>query len=89
MSKRAEEAAMKAYPIWVNKDSLVKGFDWNEEYRDVFIQGYEQAEQDLALTWEDVYLIINHYCTVRGLPCPEYDEGALGQTATLFNETRK
>lgn len=36
MSKRAEEAAMKAYPV----------------------KGYFQAEQDLALTWEDMRTVL-------------------------------
>ena len=47
MSKRAEERAMEAYPPSVNEHSVEEGFDWNEEYRDVFQQGYEQAEKDV------------------------------------------
>lgn len=50
MSKRAEEAAMKAYPIqgdWVGN----KYRDWDEDinrvHRNVFLQGYEQAEKDI------------------------------------------
>lgn len=41
MSKRAEEAALKAYP-----------YDYPE--REGYKKGYEQAEKDLALTWEDI-----------------------------------
>lgn len=47
MSKRAEERAMEAYPPSVNEHSVEEGFDWNEEYRDVFQQGYEVAEKDV------------------------------------------
>lgn len=41
---RAQEAAAKSY----------KGF---VGLRIAFIKGYEQAEKDLALTWEDMLLI--------------------------------
>lgn len=52
MSKRAEQRALEAYP----NESFV-----SEEYADMcrsfFIEGYEQAEKDLALTCEDVKLL--------------------------------
>lgn len=52
MSNRAEQRALEAYP----NESFV-----SEEYADMcrsfFIEGYEQAEKDLALTWEDVQLL--------------------------------
>lgn len=42
---RAEEAATKAY-------------GGVPQLRQAFLHGYEQAEEDLALTWEDIQLII-------------------------------
>lgn len=61
MSKKAEERAFEAYPPSINEHSVEEGFDWNEEYRDVFQQGYEVAEKDLELTIEDVREIIHIY----------------------------
>ena len=57
---RAEAAAMKAYP---EEKHLVCGplpggdmheFDDNAGLRKVYAEGYEQAEKELALTWEDI-----------------------------------
>lgn len=49
MSKRAEEAALKAYP---EKDALNKKatghYDPNYPRRKAYQQGYEQAEKDLG-----------------------------------------
>ena len=55
MSKRAEEAALKTYP------ELLSGsyfgplpVDLNKVCREKYQEGYEQAEKNLALTWEDI-----------------------------------
>lgn len=51
MSKRAEEAALKAYPIkgkWVGNQYGEWDNDINGPNRNAFLQGYEQAEKDLA-----------------------------------------
>lgn len=52
MSKRAEQATKKAYGHFTaeNIDEVFKA-----QY--FFQEGYEQAEKDLALTWEDMQLI--------------------------------
>ena len=51
---RAEEAALKAYPIEIcgyetecKIGAKPKPQDWNEERRKCFQEGYEQAEKDL------------------------------------------
>lgn len=51
MSKRAEQAAIKAYPVVIEEHTER---DLNKPRRLSYINGYEQAEKDLALTWEDV-----------------------------------
>lgn len=64
MSKRAEEAALKAYPEQLN---IVAGpypcepftTDTNAVLRKAHKEGYELAEKDLALTAEDVSCIIH------------------------------
>lgn len=50
MSKRAIEKAYAAYPLdTINRDDI--RFNAN---RVGYQQGYEQAEKDFALTWEDM-----------------------------------
>lgn len=59
---RAEEAAKKKYPIYLAKAVMSDGntidLDANETTRNVFKLGYEAAEKDLALTWEDIKTIV-------------------------------
>lgn len=60
MSK-AEERALKKYPKkieWVGNQWNGAPFDINSESRVAYKQGYEQAEKDLELTWEDISDII-------------------------------
>ena len=49
MSKKAEERAQECYPTYEFPSK-----DINRRDRNIFLQGYEVAEEDLALTWEDV-----------------------------------
>lgn len=51
---RAKERALEAYPDYQTMDG---GYVTQRSKRKVFIQGYEQAEKDLALTIEDLELI--------------------------------
>ena len=53
MSKRAEEAALKAYPVEIvgytvecRVGAKPEPQDWNEERRKCFQEGYEQAEKE-------------------------------------------
>jgi len=93
MSKRAEQAALEAVPV--EDDRSFFGFSLESAYtiqrREGFQQCYEQAEKDLALTWEDVNLIdsilidmqdegVERYGGLR-----QYYEEALNR----FNEQRK
>lgn len=52
---RAEQAARKAYPI--NKPKIICK-EAQKILQEVYSEGYEQAEQDLALTWEDIKAIV-------------------------------
>ena len=70
MSKSSEEAALKAYPDKVfrykkigDADGVMTGesVESQQYIRVHFIEGYEQAEKDLALTWEDVAILITIY----------------------------
>ena len=62
MSKRAEEAALKAYPKETrNESGFVIDIGHPQWIRDYYIEGYEQAEKDLALTWQDVSILITIY----------------------------
>lgn len=51
---KAEEKAEKAYPAWRN--GIGDEFSQNSAYYG-FIEGYQQAEKDLELTWEDLATI--------------------------------
>lgn len=51
MSKRAEEEAIKAYPVVIEEHTER---DLNKPRRLSYINGYEQAEKDLTLSWEDI-----------------------------------
>lgn len=55
MSKRAEEAASKAYPL--DKPHLICK-DCQRILQEVYQEGYEQAEKDLELTWEEIADIV-------------------------------
>lgn len=50
--KRAEERALEVYPIRI--DPTACDCDLNETARGIYHFGYEQADKDLALTWEDI-----------------------------------
>ena len=60
MSK-SQERAMETYPVEIcgytvecRVGAKPEPQDWNEERRKCFQEGYETAEKDLALTWEDI-----------------------------------
>lgn len=59
---RAEEEAYKIYPeektiIGAYSTGRLMVKDVNAEKRNCFIDGYEKAEKDLMLTWEDIKTI--------------------------------
>lgn len=61
MSK-AEERALEAYPIDIKATQLFGTCDVNLDEREAFREGYQQAEKDLALTPDDIQLIMKiHY----------------------------
>ena len=54
---KAEDRALEKYPKkieWVGNQWDGAPFDVNSERRVAYKQGYNQAEKDLELTWEDV-----------------------------------
>ena len=54
MSK-AEEAALKAYPKETRDiTGFVVDIGHPQYMRDLYIEGYHQAEKDLELSWEDM-----------------------------------
>lgn len=82
MSKRAEQAALKAYPP-MDKES-------HEIYllRDGFINGYEQAEKDLALTVADIQKIADDVWYLRDVKGWE-EQDVLDEVLRRFNEIKK
>ena len=58
MSK-AEERALEAYPKETRDiTGFVVDIGHPQYMRDLYIEGYHQAEKDLKLTWEDVCAIL-------------------------------
>lgn len=66
MSKRAEDAArrihnralLKAENYSISHEgSIIEEVAFGRGFKAGFIEGYEQAEKDLTLTWEDMQLI--------------------------------
>lgn len=95
MSKRAEEAGLRAYPRAPFGPQNITDDDCN---RQVYIRGYEQAEKDFALTLEDVRTILDkendilHECNDNALQVIEvYPKGEdyYGEILKRFNEQRK
>ena len=96
MSKRAEEAALRAYPPLSVASVCLDGtvpVDLNTGARKRFVEGYEAAEKDLALTWEDIITINQilwdlHY---EGWPCESeiQDEARFREALKRFKEARQ
>lgn len=82
---RAEEKAIDAWSIYEYREHP-KGL-YHTCFVDGYKEGYEQAEEDLALTKEDVRCIFN---LVRDLQTKySATEGCLQEAADIFNEQRK
>ena len=98
MSKKAEIAALKAYPVEMTPlvyQDLIDQFggkteiDVNTYPRCIFQSGYEQAEEDLTLTWEDIRTICTLSVKVEiDLGREISDERHYGEVLKRFNETR-
>jgi hypothetical protein len=61
MSK-AEDRALEKYPKkieWVGNQWDGAPFDVNSKSRVAYKQGYEQAEKDFELSWEDMFSIFS------------------------------
>lgn len=88
MSKRAEEAALKAYPKEIrDKNGIVIDIGHPQWIRDYYIEGYEQAEKDLALTVEDVLLLIHIWTELPDLQFKTL-EAIAEETLKRFNEQK-
>lgn len=87
MSKRAEQKALEAYRKEIRDDTgFVIDIGYPQYIRDYFIEGYEQAEKDLALTAEDVQAIFNKVRDLQFQYCAT--EGCYQEVADWFNEQR-
>ena len=87
MSK-AEDRAIEKYPIEMYEEEGWKCVDKNTHKRQYFIEGYHQAEKDLALTWEDMLVI--HKCIKDAMNYHLYKmmEGMKGQKV-VYEEVLK
>lgn len=95
MSKRAEQRALETYPIkeeWIGNQYGSFG-DVNAEKRNIYAEGYKQAEEDLALTCEDIKLINNIlfdlYFEGWKTDSEEQSQARYQEALCRFNEKRK
>ena len=93
MSK-AEDRALEKYPPKLVTYSDLFGeetLDDNGLKRTIFIEGYQQAEKDLALTWEDISYIVKTYSKIecdKNYKWVSFSE-ACKETLNLFNKYKE
>lgn len=58
--EKARSKANRRYPsiLEIDDDAEFGEYDINEAKRDIFIEGYLEAEKDNELTWEDIEKIL-------------------------------
>ena len=97
---KAEHAAMRAYPPQFSfgkryaKRVQSEMVDTHAPIRKIFLKGYEQAEQDFALTWEDIRTITKILEEVTGevIPVEFYNGDAIScykEVLRKFKEEKK
>lgn len=82
---KAQEAALKAYP---NVLFPFTPLDLNAYRRGAFINGYELAEKDLALTWEDIENIVHIYEIAKDV-VGDYDKDLYEEVLKRYLEAKK
>ena len=92
MSKRAEIAALRAYPkedekVWHSAFGIFK-FDKNAEARKAYQEGYEQAKKDLALTKDDVKSLIEIWMNLPDFPQGRFHKSRKKRWIFLTNKER-
>ena len=97
MSKKAEAAAMKAYPVKMEMqyDQETRLPLWEDDVnvveRTCYREGYDQAEKDLALCWEDMrtifYIVIR--VSEKHLFDGTSDQDVYREALREFNESRR
>lgn len=100
MSKRAEEAALKAYPKDIcgyqcgqEIGDSPEPLDYNEDRRKAHQKGYSQAEKDLALTIDDIERLHTFIYAVKNHKTGQFTFTRLSdeqyqEVLDRFNETR-
>lgn len=87
---RAEQRALEVYPRsekYTTSQRLIVN-----DLRDGFIQGYEQAEKDLALTWEDIKEIqrlVDVVWSEQEITAPIDEDTIYKEALKRFNKARK
>jgi hypothetical protein len=92
MSKRAEEAALKALPnypreTYVDEDEYIEIESERSMQRAFYRKGYEQSEKDLALTADEIRSIFNRVRIKQSMY--NATEGCYQEVADWFNSQRE
>ena len=87
MEDKARQRALEAYPKETRDiTGFVVDIGHPQYMRDLYIEGYHQAEKDLALTWQDIKVIEKLLGFDNIIESPkEYYQEVLNR----FNEERK
>ena len=90
MSRAEERGLERVPPRYRPSKDRTKKIDSALPVRKFYIEAYQQAEKDLALTWEDMERI---YIIVRHLECSmilyNSNKELYQEVLRRFNETRK
>lgn len=99
MSKRAEEYAVKIHDTAIKEGekyakshggSIIEEICYGWGFKAGAIKGYESAEKDLALSWEDIWTIVHTYLEVDRETKEDRDPILFcEETLRRFNETRE
>ena len=86
MNKSAERA-LKAYPMKTDA-GIFGSYDLNLNKRTIYQQGYEQAEKDLELTWEDIKRI-DGLCLRVNWECDLEEKEYYQEVLKRFKDSKK
>lgn len=89
---RAEKLALGNYPpkyVGILDKNATPAIDMNEDARAAYIEGYEQAEKDLAPTWHSIsyiFALIESLMCEQGKPAAPRDEEFCKEVLKRYNK---
>ena len=81
---KAEQRALEAYP-----DECFVSVEYASMARSFYVEGYEQAEKDLELTWADIEHIYSIMLCLDKEKYPPMSVAFYKEALMIFNEDKK